>query len=378
MTNVPLRYYENGDLLATIIDPRFGIGDEPTAPDGWGGTGGGSGGAVDAGHLMNVTGNVTLPEEAIVGDLAGYRVTTGTATFTDGTLTVTLGQGGYIFEHTDTGWTYLALPAPARMGGAPTPGNLSIAGVTDKSIAVWVGGAYDDIALHATPYRFSSDGGSTWSSWQAAPGHHHTARTANTAYDLRHEVRDAAENTTQGVIVPATTTTAGQTLGAWTIVAGFTATGDNLTLTGSAEATAHRTATSLADASVRAVVSSWRTGGSNALSGPILRWVDSNNYLYYTFGSGVANAASLRRVVAGTDTLVASWTPTIDTNNLHVPFVARVDIDGNNFTCYDRDGITPFGTATVTEHSASTTVGLRKGGLASAAGGATPWSITVY
>ena len=115
----------------------------------------------------------------------------------------------------------------------PTAGTLSVASQTHTTINASVSGASDETALHATPYAFSSNGGSTYSAWQASASYQYTGLTASTSYNLQHKVRDASGNEVQGVVVahstsatPADTTppTVGTLAGSSITETGFTLT----------------------------------------------------------------------------------------------------------------------------------------------------------
>ncbi|WP_114202854.1 fibronectin type III domain-containing protein [Janibacter anophelis] len=91
---------------------------------------------------------------------------------------------------------------------APIPGTLAASGATTGGFTLTVTGASDAGAgLHATPYRFSTDNGTTWSAWQAAPTFEATGKTVSTSYTCIHQVRDAAgtPNTATGSSIVATT-----------------------------------------------------------------------------------------------------------------------------------------------------------------------------
>lgn len=90
----------------------------------------------------------------------------------------------------------------------PTPGTLDSSAITTSGFTLTVTGASDaGVGLHATPYRFSTDNGSTWSAWQAGATFNVTGKSASTAYTCQHEVRDAAStpNVAQGASITVTT-----------------------------------------------------------------------------------------------------------------------------------------------------------------------------
>lgn len=89
----------------------------------------------------------------------------------------------------------------------PTAGTLSVA-AAQTTADLSVSGALDNEALHATPYSFSKDGGTTWNGWKSAGTHQFTALTPGTEYVFAHRVRDAAGNIRQGAPVTRSTTTA--------------------------------------------------------------------------------------------------------------------------------------------------------------------------
>ena len=91
----------------------------------------------------------------------------------------------------------------------PTPGTLTPSLVNATSFLLIAGSAFDAGGLHAQPYRFSIDGGSTWSAWQTSEQYAVSGRTPGTAHTCRHEVRDAAGLTALGASITVTTAAAG-------------------------------------------------------------------------------------------------------------------------------------------------------------------------
>lgn len=89
----------------------------------------------------------------------------------------------------------------------PTPGTLAASDVAATSFTLTVTGASDNVALHATPYAFSTDNGATWSAWQGGNVFIASGRTQATTYQAQHKVRDAALNEATGTAVPVTTLT---------------------------------------------------------------------------------------------------------------------------------------------------------------------------
>lgn len=167
----------------------------------------GSGGASDSLTVVN-GGTVTLDDAKAEGSLAGYRVKASTG-FTAAAGSVTLPTGAYTFERTAAGWTYYAATGTALAQAAadttsPIAGTLMATGGAQQ-VDLAVSGASDAVALSATPYSFSTDGGSTWGAWQASPNATMTGLSAGQV-SCRHRVRDAAGNITVGSPVTATVT----------------------------------------------------------------------------------------------------------------------------------------------------------------------------
>lgn len=91
----------------------------------------------------------------------------------------------------------------------PTPGTLAASGITDTTFTLTVSGASDETELHATPYAYSTDNGTTWSAWQAGATYEATGLAAGTTYTCQHKVRDAALNEATGTAITTTTGTGG-------------------------------------------------------------------------------------------------------------------------------------------------------------------------
>lgn len=88
----------------------------------------------------------------------------------------------------------------------PTAGTSASSSITSTGFTLTVTGASDaGVGLAAKPYRFSTDGGETWSAWQAAASKAFTGLTTGTAYLTQHEVRDAAGNIRTGTALTVTT-----------------------------------------------------------------------------------------------------------------------------------------------------------------------------
>ena len=87
----------------------------------------------------------------------------------------------------------------------PAAGTLAASATTATGFTATVSGASDAVALHATPYAFSTNNGSTWTAWQASAVYVASGLTASTGYQARHKVRDAAGNEATGTAIPVTT-----------------------------------------------------------------------------------------------------------------------------------------------------------------------------
>jgi len=77
-------------------------------------------------------------------------------------------------------------PNPATISGTPTK--------TSTTITVTATTATDETDLGSSPYRFSSDNGSTWTSYQASASYTFTGLTPSTSYNIKVQYQDAAAN----------------------------------------------------------------------------------------------------------------------------------------------------------------------------------------
>lgn len=194
-----------GDFDERLTDHASRIADLEESPSG--------GGDV----LTPATGVTPLPAAAEPGSLLGFRVT-GSATFTHSTGSVALAEGAYVFERVGGTWVYRALVAasgltpPAPDTTPPSAGSLAASAIAATSFTLTATGASDNSALHALPYAFSSDNGSTWSAYQTSAAFNVTGKVASTAYQCRHRVRDAAGNVSTGTTITVTTTTTPTTM----------------------------------------------------------------------------------------------------------------------------------------------------------------------
>lgn len=87
----------------------------------------------------------------------------------------------------------------------PTVGTLAASSISYTTFTLTVSGASDNVALHATPYSFSVDNGTTWSAYQAGTAYNVTGQSPNTTYTCKHRTRDAAGNVSTGTAITPTT-----------------------------------------------------------------------------------------------------------------------------------------------------------------------------
>ena len=92
---------------------------------------------------------------------------------------------------------------------APTVGTMAASSITSSGFTLTVSGASDAVGLHAQPYAFTTDGGTTWSAYQASAALTVTGKTASTGYSCNWRVRDAAGNVSTGTAQTVTTGAAG-------------------------------------------------------------------------------------------------------------------------------------------------------------------------
>jgi hypothetical protein len=164
-----------------------------------------------SGLIVVSGGTVDLDNTKADGYLIGYKVTATTTI--EG---ASFAAGSYIFERDSSvygGWTYRTLDVgegvvPAPEAVAPTAGTLASSAITDTTFTLTVSGAADETALAAAPYAFSTDDGGSWTAYQTAAAYAVTGKTASTAYQCKHRVRDAAGNVSTGTAITVTTTAA--------------------------------------------------------------------------------------------------------------------------------------------------------------------------
>lgn len=201
--------------------------------------GGGSGSLIVVG-----SGAIDLDNTKPNGYLIGYR-------FTGSVLVegAAFGVGSYVFERDSTvtsGWTYRELADPLNLvvGPAdttpPVAGTLASSSVTSTGATVTATGASDAVSLASSPYSFSKDNGSTWTAYQSSNIYAWTGLTGSTAYQMRHRVKDAAGNVTNGTAITVTTSAPPPVEPTWTVTDTFTA-ADGTSLSGRTTPTGGKT-----------------------------------------------------------------------------------------------------------------------------------------
>src|SRR5690606_16489587 len=65
------------------------------------------------------------------------------------------------------GWSLFPVNLAPPDTTPPTPGAIAGSAITSTGFTLTISGASDAGGLHATPYAFSTDNGSTWSAYQA-------------------------------------------------------------------------------------------------------------------------------------------------------------------------------------------------------------------
>jgi hypothetical protein len=196
----------------------------------------GSGAAVDAGVGVTETVTGLSPSTAYTFQVRAYDAT-----------------GNRSAWSTSEGATTSAAPADST---PPTVGTLAGSSITSSGFTLTVSGAADETALHATPYRFSTDNGATYSAYQSSAVYAATGLAASTGYTCKHQTRDAAGNTSTGAAVVVTTGVA-----ATGLVATYTGNASNGTPTNPHTFTAAAIGTAAADRHV-IVAATWSTAAS--------------------------------------------------------------------------------------------------------------------
>lgn len=198
----------------------------------------------------------------------------------------------------------------------PTPGTLASSAITSSGFTLTVTGASDAGGLHATPYAYSTDNGSTWSAWQAGATYNATGLAASTGYQARHKVRDAALNEATGTAITVTTGSAVTVLASDDFNRANSATGLGVATTGQTwqqigtgivgiiDNSAYR-ATSYAFAvidvgQVDMKVSHKVVAGGDYFTGPIARvTADGQDFYWIDTGSGGGAEARIQCNIAG-------------------------------------------------------------------------------
>ena len=158
--------------------------------------------------------NAATPEGAAVAAVAASGGGGGTVFFGSDPNTarpvsaqpiVWVGYTGVVPVNAENNDLVFTSAAPAD-SIAPTVGTLTASAITNTGFTLTVTGAADETGLHATPYAFSTDGGTDWSAYQSSPVYSPTGLTADTGYSCQHRVRDAALNVSTGTAQTVTTT----------------------------------------------------------------------------------------------------------------------------------------------------------------------------
>ncbi len=111
-------------------------------------------------------------------------------------------NGVDVIQSADTGFTPYTYPHPMRGGAdttAPTPNPATIASATatgTTTATVVASTASDETSLGSAPYAFSSDNGSSWTSYQSSATYNWTGLTPATLYHMKVRYQDAAGNVT--------------------------------------------------------------------------------------------------------------------------------------------------------------------------------------
>ena len=166
---------------------------------------------------VNLAWSASTDDTAVTG--YEYRVGGGTAVDAGAGLTETVtgltASTLYSFEvraydaaGNRSGWSTAAsatTSAPPADSTPPTVGTMAATSITETGFTLTVSGASDAVALHATPYAFTTNGGSTWSAYQSSPVYVASGLTAATGYSCNWRVRDAAGNVSTGTAQTVTT-----------------------------------------------------------------------------------------------------------------------------------------------------------------------------
>ena len=312
----------------------------------------------------------------------------------DATPTVPAGAGEravFTMLGTGTGWlgflsgTFGAPVVPDTTN--PTAGTLAGSMVAQTTFRLTVSGASDNQALHAQPYSFSLDNGTTCSAYQTSPIYDATGRTANTGYQCRHRTRDAAGNVSTGTAITVTTLAASvpaitdsfnradSTTGLGTTDTGQTWEQIGTGILGIIGGTAYRV-TSNASAVVDfgqadMMVSHKIITLGDYFCGHLARYVDANNcYALQGSGSGGVLSYKVARTLGGETTIVDGATipaPIASGDVLAVSY--KEEGGGTKIRCY-KNGVLVGESSTAGVPSVDTTAGRPMGTKA----GLTPYN----
>ena len=173
--------------------------------------------------------NLQVSQSFTVHDPEGMPVTV-TADWGDGTaLEVVTSPAVHTYELNGV-YTAWFTPSDGTQDGAPvsgsyqvtstdtdlpTPGTLAASNITTDGFTLTVTGAADNaggVGLHARPFRFSTDNGTTMTAWQASPSYAASGLLSGQNYTCLHQTRDAVGNAATGASVVVTTAGAAATL----------------------------------------------------------------------------------------------------------------------------------------------------------------------
>ena len=202
----------------------------------------------------------------------------------------------------------------------PTAGTLAGSSITDDGFTLTVSGAADETALHAQPYRFSTNDGGAYSAYQTSPVYAATGLDPSTAYTCKHQTRDAAGNVSTGTAITVTTASSGPVTlvsddfnradtdaGLGTATTGQTWIADIGTL-GIVSNRVKRVGSvnrSLIEVGQRDMYVSIKVGGTAASGHAVYaRWADQNNYYAFDMG-GDGLQPKLNAKMGGTDLILS-------------------------------------------------------------------------
>lgn len=155
-------------------------------------------------HVYELTGSST-PVVSLSGKLGTQVVIRwhGAAGKIEGTDVVEGKE--YICVNWKEGWTVYTVGATTPDPTGPTAGTLVGSSITSTGFTLTVSGASDPVELHASPYRFSTDNGATWTAYQSSAVYVVTGKSATTGYQCVAQVRNAAGATALTAVITVTT-----------------------------------------------------------------------------------------------------------------------------------------------------------------------------